>query len=138
MKAGDYVRCNFPFREMRGPGPFAHIVLVLGVGRTRSGAFGLVAYTTTRIAFEGTRRPRQHLLVDERRALALGQNKPFVVDASRIARLPLNSDYFPDLQSGNVPSFGRDPAFVDRVAARIRELIEAGFVVSSVDLTPKA
>jgi hypothetical protein len=137
MKTGDYVRCNFPFREMRGPGPFAHIVLVLGVGRAGRRLFAVVAYTSTRTSFEGSRRPLQHLLVDEARAVALGQKKAFVIDVSRIARLPMTPEYFPDLHEGTVATFGQDPALASKVTLRIRELIADGFTVMPVDLTSK-
>ncbi|GLR92797.1 MULTISPECIES: hypothetical protein [Bradyrhizobium] len=116
MKAGDYVRCNFPFREIAGPGPSPHIVLCLAVGRIQDEDFAVVAYTTTRVSFEGERRPRQHLLANEQRAVALGQSKAFHADASRVARLPLTQEYFPDLHNGQIATFGHDPAFVDKVA----------------------
>src|SRR5258708_18409128 len=46
-----------------------------------------VVYTTSRVAFEGRRRPRQHLLVDASQAVALGLVKqhPFT---SKLAELP--------------------------------------------------
>ncbi|MGJ4947652.1 hypothetical protein [Bradyrhizobium sp. HKCCYLS20291] len=75
------------------------------------------------------------MLVDEKRAIALGQSKSFIVDVSRIARLPITVDYFPGLLDDAVPSFGRDPAIVATIAARIRELIADGFDVVPVDLT---
>jgi hypothetical protein len=109
--------------------------LILGVGSSGDRAFAVVAYTSTRTSFEGTRRPRQHLLIDETRAIALGQSKSFIVDVSRIARLPVIVEYFPDLLDEAAPSFGRDPALVTAVAGRIRELIADGFAVTPVDLT---
>jgi len=135
MRAGDYVRCNFPFRETAGPGPSPHIVLCLAVGRIGSDPIAVVAYTTTRVSFEGQRRPRQHLLVDEVQAVALGQSKAFHVDASRIARLPITSDYFPDLHDGVITPFGRDEAFVDTVFERIRFLLANGYQITPIDLT---
>jgi hypothetical protein len=114
MQAGDYVRCNFPFREASGPGPSPHIVFCLGTGRIRDQRFAIVVYTTSRVAFEGSRRPRQHLLVDAIQAAVLGQATSFHVDVSRVARLPLSSDYFPDMQDGMIPTFGRDRSFVER------------------------
>jgi hypothetical protein len=134
MQAGDYVRCNFPFREASGPGPSPHIVFCLGTGRIRDQRFAIVVYTTSRVAFEGSRRPRQHLLVDAIQAAVLGQATSFHVDVSRVARLPLSSDYFPDMQDGMIPTFGRDRSFVETVVKRQRELIEAGFRIVPVDL----
>jgi|GEM_PF-5395574 hypothetical protein len=33
LRRGDYVVCNFPFREARGPGPSPHLVLCAATGR---------------------------------------------------------------------------------------------------------
>jgi hypothetical protein len=138
MQAGDYVRCNFPFREASGPGPSPHIVFCLATGRIRDARFAIVVYTTSRVPFEGRRRPRQHLLVDASQAVALGQATSFHVDVSRVARLPLNSDYFPDMRDGAVPTSGRDPSFVETVMKRQRELIEAGIRIVPVDLASRS
>lgn len=134
MQAGDFVRCNFPFREASGPGPSPHIVFCLATGRIRDERYSIVAYTTSRVTYEGSRRPPQHLLVDASQAAALGQRTSFHVDVSRIARLPLNSDYFPDMRDGVVPTFGRDHKFVEKILKRQRELMDAGFRIVPVDL----
>jgi hypothetical protein len=138
MQAGDYVRCNFPFREASGPGPSPHIVFCLATGRIRDERFAIVVYTTSRVAFEGRRRARHHLLVDASQAAALGQATSFHVDVSRVARLPLNSEYFPDMHDGIIPTFGRDSSFVKTVVKRQHELIEAGFRIVPVDLAPRS
>ncbi|WP_157038869.1 hypothetical protein [Rhodopseudomonas palustris] len=95
----------------------------------------MVVYTSSRVSFEGSRRPRQQLYVDQPQAGLLGQKKPFVIDASRVARLPINRDYFPDLRDGSVPTRGQDPRCARAVVDRIRDLIAEGFVVVPVDLT---
>jgi hypothetical protein len=133
MQAGHYVRCNFPFREASGPGPSPHLVFCLGTGRIRDERFAIVVYTTSRVTYEGSRRPPQHLLVDASQAAALGQRTAFHVDVSRVARLPLNSDYFPDMREGVIPTFGRDRGFVEKVLKRQRELMEAGFRIVPVN-----
>lgn len=137
MQAGAYVRCNFPFREAIGPGPSPHIVFCLATGRIRDQRFAIVVYTTTRIAFQGRDRPRQHLLVDETRAAALGQLRPFHVDVSRVARLPLNSNYFPDMHDGIIPTFGMDHSLIGAVVRRQRELIDAGYSIVPIDLVAR-
>jgi hypothetical protein len=138
MQAGDYVRCNFPFRKASGPGPSPHIVFCLATGRIRDKQFAIVVYTTSRVAFEGNRRPRQHLLVDASQAAALGQATSFHVDVSRVARLPLSPDYFPDMRDGVIPTFGRDPSFVGVIVKRQRELIDAGFRIVPVDVASRS
>ena len=92
LRRGDYVLCNFPFRESRGPGPSPHIVLCAATGRAGNTRFAIVFYTTSQIDFQGARRPRQYLLVSKARAIELGQKAAFHVDASRVARLPLTAD----------------------------------------------
>ena len=138
MQAGDYVRCNFPFREASGAGPSPHIVFCLATGRVQEVRFAIVVYTTSRVAFEGSRRPRQHLLVDASRATALGQATSFHVDVSRIARLPFNLDYFPEIRDGIIPTFGRDRLFVETVVKRQHELVEAGFRIVPIDLASRS
>ncbi|SRR5579871_1526766 len=132
LRRGDYVLCNFPFRESHGPGPSPHIVLCAATGRVGGTKFAIVFYTTSQIDFQGARRPRQYLLVDKTRAAELGQKAAFHVDASRIARLPITTDYFPELGQ-RVVAKTRDPDFVIKVEDRMRELIAAGFELTKVD-----
>jgi hypothetical protein len=63
----------------------------------------------------------------------LGQKAAFEVDASRIARLPLTADYFPELAANSIAVRGRDPELVTRVEERLRELVAAGFEITRVD-----
>jgi hypothetical protein len=74
------------FRESDGPGPSPHIVLCAATGRQGATKFAIVFYTTTQIEYQGARRPRQYLFINESRAKALHQRKGFHVDASRVAR----------------------------------------------------
>jgi hypothetical protein len=133
LRRGDYVLCNFPFRESSGPGPSPHIVLCAATGRAGDASFAIVFYTTSQTEYQGARRPRQYLFVNKARAMELGQKVAFHVDASRVARLPLTTDYFPDLGHENVQVVGRDPDFVTKVEQRLRELIAAGFRIAKVD-----
>jgi hypothetical protein len=133
---GDYVLCNFPFREFRGPGPSPHIVLCAGAGREGNTKFAVVFYTTTHIDFQGVKRPRQYLLVNKTSAIELGHKAAFHVDASRIARLPLTKDYFPELNGDKIIVRARDPEFVNKVMERLRELTTMGFQITKVDTVP--
>jgi hypothetical protein len=131
LRRGDYVLCNFPFRESAGPGPSPHIVLCAATGREGDTKFAIVFYTTSQTDYQGATRPRQFLFVDKVRATQLGQKTAFHVDASRIARLPLTTDYFPEL--GRKAKSAQDPDFVTKVEVRLRELIAGGFEVTTVD-----
>jgi hypothetical protein len=63
----------------------------------------------------------------------LGQKVAFQVDASRIARLPLTTDYFPELAANAIAVRGRDPELATRAEERLRELVAAGFAITRVD-----
>ena len=133
MVKGDYVRCMFPFRETPGPGSSSHIVLVstmATVGATRA---AIVFYTTSRTQFEGLRRPRHLIHVDEAGSLRLGQAKAFDIDVTRLALLPITAAYFPELTGGVVPVHGRDAHVVDAVERRLGELKASGYVIEPVN-----
>lgn len=133
LRRGDYVLCNFPFRESRGPGPSPHVVLCAATGRAGDANFAIVFYTTSQTDYHGARRPRQYLFVNKAKATELGQKTAFHVDASRIARLPLTTDYFPEMTENAIPVRGHDPDFVTVVEGRLRELIATGFEITRVD-----
>ena len=133
LRRGDYVLCNFPFRESRGPGPSPHIVLCAATGRRGGVSFAIVFYTTSQTDYQDARRPRQYLFVSRARAIELGQKAAFQVDASRIARLPLTTDYFPEMAGNAIPVHGCDPELVTKVEERLRELVNAGFQITKLD-----
>jgi len=135
LRRGDFVLCNFPFRESSGPGPSPHIALCAATGRARDVTFAIVFYTTSQTDYQGSRRPRQCLFVNQARAMELGQKIAFHVDASRIARLPLTADYFPEMAGTAVRARGHDPDLVTRAEERLMELIAAGFEITKVDAT---
>jgi hypothetical protein len=138
LRRGDYVLCNFPFRESGGPGPSPHVVLCAATGRQGGANFAIVFYTTSHTDYEGARRPRQYLFVPKTRAIELGQKAAFHVDASRIARLPLTADYFPEMSGNAIPVCGHDPDLVTRVEARLQELFANGFEITKVDATARS
>ncbi len=133
LRRGDYVLCNFPFRKSIGPGPSPHIVLCAATGRVRHVSFAIVFYTTSQTGYQGARRPRQYLFVSHARAIELGQKTAFHVDASRIARLPLSPEYFPEMTGNVIPVRGRDAEFVTKVEEHLRELVAIGFEIAKVD-----
>jgi hypothetical protein len=65
--------------------------------------------------------------------MELGQQASFQVDASRIARLPLSKDYFPEMTGNAIPVHGRDPELVIKVEERLRELVAAGVEITRAD-----
>jgi hypothetical protein len=107
--------------------------LCAATGRVRDVSFAIVFYTTTRTDYQGTRRPRQYLFVTGARAIELGQKTAFHVDASRIARLPLTTEYFPEMVGNMIPIRGRDAEFVSKVEERVRKLVASGFEITKID-----
>jgi hypothetical protein len=134
LRRGDYVLCNFPFRESAGPGPSPHIVLCAATGRQDNASFAVVFYTTSQIDYQGARRPRQYLFVNQARAIELGQKVAFHVDASRVARLPLTAEYFPEVVENTISVRGHDPELATKVEGRLRELVATGFEITTVDV----
>jgi hypothetical protein len=65
--------------------------------------------------------------------MELGQKAAFQVDASRIARLPLTADYFPEMAEDAIPVRGRDAELVAKVEERLRELVAAGVEINRAD-----
>ena len=108
LRRGDFVLCNFPFRESVGPGPSAHVVLCAATGRQGGASFAIVFYTTSQTDYQGVRRPRQYVFVNKARAIELGQKTAFHVDASRIGRLPTTGNYFPEMTGSAIAIHGRD------------------------------
>lgn len=133
LRRGDYVLCNFPFRESTGPGPSPHIVLCAATGRSGNTSFAIVFYTASQTGYPGLQRPRQYLFVSKARAVALGQKTAFVVDVSRIARLPLTPRYFPEMAGDAIAVWGNDADFVAKAEERLRELIASGSTITRVD-----
>ncbi len=89
---GAFVRVLFPTDEKpRQPG-LLHIGYCLGT----DGKQALVAYTTSKPWPPDTIPPQGVVIFDRQRARTLNQ-KPFVLDLARLARLPLTDRWFPDI-----------------------------------------
>ncbi|MGA2291551.1 hypothetical protein [Bradyrhizobium sp.] len=65
--------------------------------------------------------------------MELGQKAAFQVDASRIARLPLTADYFPEMVGNDISVRGRDPELVTKVEGRLEELLASGVEITRTD-----
>lgn len=89
---GAFVRVLFPTDEKpRQPG-LLHIGYCLGT----DGRQALIAYTTSRPWPSGLPVPRGVRVFKLQEARALNQ-KPFVLDLARLARLPLTAKWFPEI-----------------------------------------
>jgi hypothetical protein len=94
-----FVWCRFPFFEdpLR-PGPQEHIAYIVDLREIREHAHLTVMslYTTTRPWQPGVKLPLGVLPVEPALARTMKQ-KAFVIDARKIAFLPLTPDFFPRL-----------------------------------------
>lgn len=99
LPIGAFVWCRFPLQEApREPGPEDHLHLVYVADVTTSKV--LTIYTTSVLWDPAVPTPIGVIIVKAQQAAALGQ-KPFVLDARRIALLPVTTEWFPDLESKN-------------------------------------
>lgn len=104
FKPRQFVWCQFPFmEEPLRPGPTEHIGYVGDVRRIDGNAHLTVMalYTTTRPWEPGVRLPPGVIPVEPAVAEKMNQ-KGFVLDARRIAFVPVNNSFFPRLaEPGN-------------------------------------
>lgn len=117
---GAFVRVLFPTDEKpRQPG-LLHIGYCLGT----DGRLTLVAYTTSRPWPSGMPIPRGIRMFESAEARTLNQ-KPFVLDLTRLARLPLTDRWFPDLAApGNGVIARAGAALRNELLAIAQELLE--------------
>jgi hypothetical protein len=80
-----------------------------------------VAYTTSQPWPGGIARPPGLFEFDQREAAALGQARAFVLDARRLAYLPINARWFPDLNRPNQGIQGRAPKQMRRKIWEVAE-----------------
>jgi len=99
IAVGAFIWCRFPLREqphLPGPADHLHLAYVQDVTVDRL----LTIYTTSVTWDPSIPTPMGVMLVGALQAKALGQ-KPFVLDARRLALLPLTEDWFPLLSQPN-------------------------------------
>ena len=92
-----FVWCQFPFSEdPLQPGPKEHVGYVADVGQIGENVHYTVMalYTTTSQWKAGENLPLGIIPVDLQSAGAMNQ-KQFVMDARRVAFIPLNAEFFP-------------------------------------------
>jgi hypothetical protein len=143
---------GYPPRSFASPGtvdhaplPFGglHLVCVSGAGEPRpSGplhlAYALIvydrtatspgsvvaAYTTSRPWPDGIAQPRGLFQFNSQEAAALGQARAFVLDARRLAYVPINTQWFPHLDRPDRGVHGRAPKHLrQKISYAAEELI---------------
>ena len=105
--AGQFVWCSFPVRERPStPGP-RHIGYVLVTVKDAHGHGAMVAYTTSQ-PWSG-RTPRGVRSFTREQATDLGQARAFMLDLRRIAYIPVDAAWFPDVNGTHHGIVGRAP-----------------------------
>lgn len=99
VSTGHFIWSHFPKRENPGvPSDERHIALCVRRFRHRTQGYILAAvFTTTRPRGD---RPKSkgEIEVSQEQAALFGQQSAFRIDARRMAAMPLNTDFFPDLE----------------------------------------
>jgi len=125
-RPGQFVWCLYPFREFPDrPGPQRHIGYVLDVVQ-RGGKLLVAAalYSTTSPWPAHGHLPRGVIAIREQQARALGQ-RPFFIDARRIAYMPIDAAFFPDLpQSGKGVVGEAMPGLAHKIEAAVVDLLK--------------
>ena len=115
-RLGDFVWCAFPQREVPArPGP-QHLAYALVVSDPASGTPGalLAAYTTSRPWPANIASPLGVFRFNRQEAATLGQARAFVLDARRIAYVPITPEWFPRLGDPGLGVQGRAPKALQR------------------------
>ena len=120
---GHFIWSHFPKRENPGiPSNERHIALCLRRLRHRSEGYLLVAvFTTTRPRGD---RPKMkgEIEIPADRAAEFGQQSSFRIDVRRIAAMPLNSEFFPDLDNIDHGLKGRSERLAETALKLFQEI----------------
>jgi hypothetical protein len=120
---GHFIWSHFPKTEDPGiPSNERHIALCLRRFRHRSEGYLLVAvFTTTRPRGQ---RPKikGEIEIPADRAAEFGQQSAFRIDVRRIAAMPLNEEFFPDLGSTDYGIKGRSERMAETALKLFQEI----------------
>ena len=104
---GQFVWCAFPeYEDPLTPGPM-HAGYILATVTDERGFGAMVAYTTSQPWIGET--PRGVRIFTREQARVVGQHKAFVLDLRRIAYIPVDSAWFPDLAAPDHGIIGQAP-----------------------------
>ena len=128
MHPGAFVRVLFPTREKPHQPGLLHIGYILGI----TSGYAVAAYTTSQPWPPDTPVPAGVRLFHAEEAARLNQSRAFVLRLDVLARLPLTSLWFPELQQSGEGIIAVAPdhlrlelmRLATNVARRRRELVE--------------
>ncbi len=119
-EVGDFVWCNFPFREKpQHPADAMHAVYILA---TKGDTAVAAIYTTTALPKPTQPKSPYTIAISEDASRKMGMTRPFTIDPSRVAFLPINEAFFPGADNGKVPIIGQAD---DRLQRAIESRLEA-------------
>jgi hypothetical protein len=139
-RSGDFVVCNFPFEEASdSPGPAKHIGLCLGTMEARGRRIAVVAaYTTSQPWPNDVVLPKGVHRIGEARAVLMGHKKAFIIDARKIAFIPLEEEFFPQLGGSHGGKIGESKQMARVVLQDLATLDKTpGVVVRVGPLRPR-
>lgn len=98
----------------------------------------VAAYTTSQPWPANVRPPVGVHRVSQEASSRLGHAKPFVIDARKIAFMPLTKEFFPQMDDPAGGKVGRDRALADRVIPDLKTLSRSpGIIVRTGPLRPR-
>lgn len=122
--AGHFIWSHFPKREIPGaPSDQRHIALCLRRLRHRSEGYVLAAVFTTTRPREGRPKAKGEIEVSKEQAAEFGQQSAFRIDVRRIAVMPLNNEFFPDLESPGHGITGRSEHLAKAAVRLLQEIV---------------
>ena len=137
-RRGDFVDCLFPFAERPDmPGPMRHIGYVQTLARLRDGQVrGLVMLTTTSPRMIERIPQGLGIAVSADRSAAMGTRVAFVIDVHRLAVLPLEPGWFPDID-GSRFVLGRADLHLQEAITRRYDEMRARYPNPAMVLGPR-
>jgi len=122
--AGDFVDCNFPFAERPSvPGPVRHIAYVYSLVKLPTGEWRIMGlFTTTSPRMIETIPQGLSVSVPAAISVRMGMRNAFIIDVHRMAILPPEPDWFPDIYRPDFVIGSADDRLKDAVDRRVEEM----------------
>lgn len=127
-KVGDFIVCRFPYNENpNSPAPETHIGLCIDIVDADGRETAVVLlYTTSQPWPAGMQLPPAVIRVPLERAKEYGQEKSFLIDARKIAFLPISEEFFPAINGKNHGIKGESTHLAKAARKRLEDLTKTG------------
>ena len=122
--AGDFIDCNFPFAERPDvPGPVRHIAYVYSLAKLPTGEWRIMGlFTTTSPRMIEAIPQGLSVSVPATVSLRMGMRNAFVIDVHRMAILPPEPDWFPDIGRKDFVLGSADEQLRNAVDRRVEDM----------------